>query len=130
MADRTLKGTRIGATSLQAEEGVEFAPRQVVEYLTDRNRRIRVTFDADAEVPAEWADPRTGEIGFLDDEAGQTARAEFQDRESQQRTPWDMLIERRTREELEEILQDRLEQLRARRGSASSRASGDDGASD
>ena len=32
------------------------------------------------------------------------------------RTHWDMLLERRTRAELEELLQERLELLRARRG--------------
>jgi Spy/CpxP family protein refolding chaperone len=32
------------------------------------------------------------------------------------RSHWDMLLERRTRAELEELLQERLEHLRARRG--------------
>ena len=32
------------------------------------------------------------------------------------RTHWDMLLERRTRDELEELLQERLDLLRARRG--------------
>lgn len=118
MADRTLRGTRIGATSLQGEVGVELSPRRPVEYLTDRGRRFTVMFDADAEPPAEWTDLKSGELGFLDDEAGRTARAEFSEKESSQRTPWDMLIERRSREELEELLEERLKLLRARRGSA------------
>ena len=118
MADRTLKGSRIGSTSLQGEAGVELSPRAEVEYLTDRGTRFRVIFDADAEPPAEWVDQRTGELGFLDDEAGRAARAEFEGKESTQRTPWDMLIERRTREELEELLEERLQLLRARRGGA------------
>lgn len=117
MADRTLRGTRIGATSLQGGQGVELAPRRPVEYLTDRGWRFTVMFDADAEPPAEWADQKSGELGFLDDEAGRAARAEFEEKSSSQRTPWDMLIERRTREELEEILEERLRILRERRGS-------------
>lgn len=117
MADRTLRGTRIGSTSLQGEEGVELSPRRTVEYLTDRGARFTVLFDADAEPPAEWLDQKSGELGFLDDEAGRTARAEFEEKESSQRTPWDMLIERRSREELEELLEERLQLLRARRGS-------------
>jgi hypothetical protein len=32
------------------------------------------------------------------------------------RTHWDMLLERRTRAELEELLEERLQYLRARRG--------------
>ena len=119
MADRTLRGTRIGSTSLQGEVGVELSPRRIVEYLTDRGNRFTVMFDADAEPPAEWTDLKSGELGFLDDEAGRTARAEFEEKESSQRTPWDMLIERRTREELEELLEERLKLLRARRGSSS-----------
>src|SRR5690606_16967898 len=91
--------------------------RQDVEYLTERGHRFTVRFDADAEPPAEWIDQKSGEVGFLDDEAGRTARAEFAEKESSQRTPWDMLIERRTREELEELLEERLQLLRARRGS-------------
>ncbi|QIM18404.1 RNA polymerase-binding protein RbpA [Leucobacter coleopterorum] len=116
MADRTLRGTRIGATSLQGEEGVELSPRRAVEYLTDRGRAFTVMFDADAEPPVEWVDQRSGEVGFLDDEAGRTARTEFEEKEASQRTPWDMLIERRSREELEELLEERLQLLRARRG--------------
>jgi len=116
MAERTLRGARIGSTSLQSEEGIEFAPRRRVEYITDKGARFAVMFDAEAEPPPEWTDQRTGEVGFLDDEAGQAARAEFEEKEAQQRTHWDMLMERRTREELEELLQERLELLRARRG--------------
>ena len=117
MADRTLRGARIGATSLQGEAGVELSPRQRVEYLTERGHRFTVLFDAEAEPPAEWIEQKSGEVGFLDDEAGRTARAEFEDKEATQRTPWDMLIERRSREELEELLEERLQLLRARRGS-------------
>lgn len=122
MADRTLRGSRIGATSLQGESGVELSPRNAVEYLTDSGKRFSVVFDADAEPPPEWADQRSGEIGFLDDEAGRAAREEFEMKESTQRTPWDMLIERRTVEELEELLEERLQLLRARRGTAKAEA--------
>ncbi|XPP25815.1 MAG: RNA polymerase-binding protein RbpA [Leucobacter sp.] len=115
MAERTLRGARIGSSSLQGDEGIEFSPRRRVSYLTDKGNRFTVMFDADAEPPPEWFDPRSGEAGFLDDEAGRAARAEFEERESQQRTHWDMLLERRSREELEELLQERLELLRARR---------------
>lgn len=118
MADRTLRGTRIGATSLQGEVGVELSPRRSVEYVTDKGTRFTVLFDADAEPPADWVDQKSGELGFLDDEAGRAARAEFEEKESSQRTPWDMLIERRTREELEELLEERLQLLRQRRGAA------------
>lgn len=121
MADRTLRGSRIGSTSLQGEVGVELSPRRSVEYLTDQGKRFVIVFDADAEPPAEWVDQRTGEVGFLDDDAGRAAREEFEGKEATQRTPWDMLIERRTREELEELLAERLQLLRERRGTTSTK---------
>ena len=34
MADRTLRGMRLGAQSMQSEEGVEFASRQRAQYRT------------------------------------------------------------------------------------------------
>lgn len=118
MAERTLRGARIGSTSLQGDQGIEFAPRRRVEYLTDKGTRFTVMFDADAEPPAEWEDQRSGDFGFLDDEVGRTAREEFSEREGKQRTHWDMLLERRTLEELEELLNERLELLRSRRRSS------------
>jgi hypothetical protein len=116
MAERTLRGARIGATSLQGEHGIEFAPRRRVEYLTERGNTFSVMFDSEAEAPPEWFDPRSGELGFLDDDAGRAARAEFDEKGQNQRTHWDMLLERRSREELEELLEDRLRLLRQRRG--------------
>jgi len=121
MAERTLRGARIGATSLQGEHGIEFAPRRRVEYLTDKGNRFSVMFDSEAEVPPEWFDPRSGELGFLDDDAGRAARAEFEEKGQNQRTHWDMLMERRSREELEELLAERLRLLRERRGSSDSK---------
>lgn len=118
MAERTLRGARIGATSLQGEHGIEFAPRRRVEYLTERGNSFTVMFDVEADAPPEWFDPRSGELGFLDDEAGRAARAEFEEKGQQQRTHWDMLMERRSLEELEDLLAERLAQLRERRGSA------------
>ena len=53
--------------------------------------------------------------------AGRPAREEFEGKESSQRTPWDMLIERRTREELEELLAERLQLLRERRGTTTAK---------
>ena len=121
MADRTLRGARIGSTSLQGDQNVELAPRRTVQYLTENGRTFSVMFDADADPPAEWNDQRSGEIGFLDDEAGRAARAEFEVRGAPGRTPWDMLLERRSVEELEELLGERLKLMRARRGTEKSR---------
>ena len=63
-------------------------------------------------VRPEWFDPRSGELGFLDDEAGRVARAEFEEKGQNQRTHWDMLLERRTIADLEVLLDERLALLR------------------
>jgi hypothetical protein len=115
MADRSLRGMRLGSQSLQSEEGVEFSPRKKSVYRTEDGTTFEVTFSAEAEVPETWESPRSGLEGRLVGEDGtlvQSVVAEVKP----VRTHWDMLLERRTRAELEELLQERLELLRARRG--------------
>jgi hypothetical protein len=90
MADRSLRGMRLGSTSLQSEEGVSFSPRQRKTYRTSDGTTFEVVFSADAEVPEVWESPKSGLEGRL--------------------------LERRTRAELEELLEERLATLRARRG--------------
>ena len=72
-------------------------------------------FAADAEIPEIWESPKTGQEGILLDDAGEpVVRDEAEGKVP--RTHWDMLLERRTRAELEELLQERLDFLRARKG--------------
>lgn len=115
MADRSLRGMRLGAQSLQSDEGVHFVARQFRRYVTDRGEEFEIPFAAEAEVPQTWESPKTGDQGRLLDHRGSFVPfAESEEKPS--RTHWDMLLERRSREELEEILQERLRILRARRG--------------
>lgn len=108
MAERALRGARLGAQSFEDERGVEMAPRQEIEYVCDDGHRFTVTMSEEAEVPPEWEDPKTGRIGhYLDG-------AEVEKKEVKPvRTHWDMLLERRSEKELEEILTERLELLRS-----------------
>jgi hypothetical protein len=115
MADRSLRGMRLGSQSLQSEEGVEFASRKKSIYRTEDGTTFEVTFSADAEVPEMWESPRTGLEGRLVGDDGDLVKTEEAEVKAP-RTHWDMLLERRTRPELEELLQERLEYLRARRG--------------
>jgi len=119
MADRSLRGMRLGAQSMQSEEGVEFSPRKKAVYRTDDGTTFEVVFAADAEVPETWESPRTGQEGHLVGDDGRLVESEAVETKAP-RTHWDMLLERRTRAELEELLQERLEYLRARRGEAKS----------
>ena len=115
MADRSLRGMRLGTQSLQSEEGVEFSPRKKSSYRTTDGETFEVVFAADAEVPATWESPKSGREGTLLDAAGDPIEPD-KGEEKVARTHWDMLLERRTRPELEELLQERLDVLRARRG--------------
>lgn len=121
MADRSLRGMRLGAQSMQSEEGVEFSPRKKALYRAEDGTTFEVIFAAEAEVPDTWESPRTGLEGRLIGDDGQMVEPEEVETKAA-RTHWDMLLERRTRAELEEILQERLEFLRARRGEAAKSA--------
>jgi hypothetical protein len=115
MADRSLRGMRLGAQSLQSDVGVTFSPRKKSTYQAEDGSTFEVMFSADAEVPQVWESPKSGLEGRLLAEDGVPVPQE----ESQTKVPrshWDMLLERRSRAELEELLQDRLDYLRARRG--------------
>ncbi|MDQ1530742.1 MAG: hypothetical protein QOE37_847 [Microbacteriaceae bacterium] len=106
---------RLGAQSLQSEEGVVFSERQVRDYRTTDGSTFSVTFAADAEIPERWTNPKTGHEGQLLEQDGSLAASSTKEAKPA-RTHWDMLLERRTRAELEELLEERLQYLRARRG--------------
>lgn len=115
MADRSLRGMRLGSQSLQSEEGVTFSARKKSTYRSADGTTFEVMFAADAEVPTIWESPKTGTEGRLVAENGELAERDEGDQKVA-RTHWDMLLERRTRAELEELLQERLDYLRARKG--------------
>jgi hypothetical protein len=109
MAERsTLRGSRLGATSYEDERGVEFADRQTVSYSCTAGHRFEMIFSTEAEVPALWDCPRCGAEALRvatdrpDDKPGKPAR-----------THWDMLLERRSVEDLEVLLDERLDLLRS-----------------
>lgn len=108
MAERSLRGARLGAQSFEDERGVEMAPRQEVRYVCRDGHTFGVTMAEEAEVPDEWEDPKTGQIGRRVDAGDAAPRVE-----KPVRSHWDMLLERRSIPELEEILTERLELLRA-----------------
>ena len=100
---------------MQSEEGVEFSPRKRAVYRTVDGTSFEVVFAAEAEVPDMWESPRTGQEGRLVGEDGELVEQEAVDTKAP-RTHWDMLLERRSIPELEELLEERLSLLRASRG--------------
>ena len=65
MAERNLRGMRLGSQSLQSEEGVEFVSRRKSLYRTADGSTFEVTFAFDAEIPETWESPRSGQEGRL-----------------------------------------------------------------
>ncbi|GAB3126250.1 RNA polymerase-binding protein RbpA [Glaciibacter psychrotolerans] len=115
MADRSLRGMRLGAQSLQTEEGVTFSPRASYTYLCATcGQETVMIFSADAEAPDEWECKHCAHVAtrLVDSKPVIVDHSD----EKIARTPWDMLLERRTVPELEELLEERLAFLRARRG--------------
>ncbi|GAA3587161.1 RNA polymerase-binding protein RbpA [Klugiella xanthotipulae] len=116
MAERTLRGARIGATSLQSEVGVHYSERKTATYRADDGSTFDVVFSSEAEMPGTWSDLRSGHTGVLLDALGVPVESDDGTEAKIPRSHWDMLLERRSREELEELLEERLTYLRARRG--------------
>ncbi|BCJ75573.1 RNA polymerase-binding protein RbpA [Catellatospora sp. IY07-71] len=111
MGDRMLRGSRLGAVSYESERNTELAPRQMREFLCAHGHRFEVPFAVDAEAPATWECKFDGSVARLVD-----GSEPEQKKVKPPRTHWDMLLERRSIEELDEILNERLADVRARRG--------------
>jgi len=107
MGERTLRGARLGGQSFEDERGIEFAARQQSGYKCQKGHEFEVTMSVEAEVPAVWECPRCGAEALSTSGAEPVAKAE-----KPARTHWDMLLERRSIKELEDILTERLELLR------------------
>ena len=107
MAERALRGSRLGAVSYENDESTEPAERQVAAYDCPNGHHFQVPFAADADVPATWECRSCGATAPRRDGA-----AAAPSRVKPARSHWDMLLERRTIPELEAILEERLEVLR------------------
>jgi hypothetical protein len=108
MADRSLRGTGLGTKSFEDEAGVEFAPRQEIGYDCSRNHHFSLVFAQEAEIPSLWECPRCGAESLRSD----GERPEVKE-EKPVRTHGDMLRERRSIPELEDLLKERLDLLRS-----------------
>ena len=110
MADRrAMRGSRLGAVSYETDRNNP-APRQIVRYRTENGEEFDIPLADDAEIPGTW-ECRNGMQGRLI-EGGELAEPK---KVKVPRTPWDMLRERRSIEELEELLKERLEIIKSRR---------------
>jgi hypothetical protein len=112
MSESSMRGSRLGSLSYETDEHVEPADRQAVEYGCAKGHRTTVPFSVEAEeIPLTWTCRCGLEARVL---TASTKLAKPDDRpERHVRTHWDMLLERRTIAELEELLAERLALLNA-----------------
>ena len=109
----SLRGSRLGTVSYENEGGVEFAPRQLVPFDCPHGHAFAVPFSVEADLPATWECRVCGATALRrDGEPGESKVGR------KIRTPWDMLLERRTIDDLEELLKERLALLRTKGGPA------------
>jgi rubredoxin len=108
MSERALRGSRLGATSYETDAGIDLAPRQTVAYECPKGHHIEVPFAAEADIPPVWECRSCGSVAKrIDGEQPEEKKSK------PPRTHWDMLMERRTVEDLEEVLAERLAVLRS-----------------
>lgn len=107
MAGRSLRGSGLGSKSHSDGSGVELAPRQDIGFDCPKGHHFTVVFAEEAQLPTEWECPRCGDVSRRSDGVVSEAKEG-----KAPRTHWDMLRERRSIAELEDLLAERLDQIR------------------
>ncbi|CAG7573076.1 RNA polymerase binding protein RbpA [Barrientosiimonas humi] len=110
MAERSLRGTNLSTLSLESEAGVAFSERQITRYSCPEGHISELPFSVEAEIPPIWECRCGREAKLIDGPEPERKPTK------PQRTHWDMLLERRSIPELEELLEERLTWLRETRG--------------
>ena len=112
MNEISMRGTRIGALSLENDLHVVPADRQVLTYICPTGHSTVVPFSTEAEdIPHTWG-CRCGRESKAQGILANMASTDVKE-ERYIRTHWDMLLERRSIAELEDLLAERLELLHA-----------------
>ena len=113
MAQQTMRGMRLGTQSLESERGVNYSPRVSHSFQCKNDHVSEIVFSAEADIPQTWQCKSCPQQAVLLEDGKLITLDLVEDKIP--RSHWEMLLERRTREELEEILQERLDYIRARR---------------
>lgn len=108
MAERSLRGMKLGSHSLESDAGVAFVDRRAEKYECEEGHVFYVTFAEDAEAPQFWECKCGGQAELVRGDGVDDSKPT-----KPQRTHWDMLLERRSTDELQVLLEERLELLRA-----------------
>lgn len=116
MSEKRLRGTRLGSISLETEEGVDFVATQLVTFRTEDGEEFSVRFMEGVDLPYDWVSPRSGNTGRRLDRSGKPIVGVDPNAPVPPPptvTHWEQLLKRRTIPELEEILANRIEEMRA-----------------
>jgi hypothetical protein len=120
MSDRVLRGSRLGSVSYESDRHTEFAPRTLTSYDCKLGHETAVPFAAEADIPYNWECKVCGAPGVRRDAEAPEPKAV-----KPVRTHWDMLLERRTVDELEEVLAERLAVLHEHQGAVKAQLKAD-----
>ncbi len=104
MADRAVRGMTIGSKSMESEDNVEFAAHQNITFVCDLGHVTVIPMAIEADIPPTWECSNCGNQALL--RGGDEPEAE--EPKKTPRTHWDMLLERRSIEELEVVLSEQL----------------------
>jgi len=108
MRSGTLKATGLGSKSFEGDQDVTLSPRSEIGFDCPAHHHFSIVFSDEAQLPTAWDCPRCGASALRAD----GVRGEAKDVKPT-RTHWDMLRERRSVPELEEILSERLALLKS-----------------
>lgn len=109
----TMRGMRLGGQSLESDQGVELSARQKVDFRCSKGHEFQLVFSLTAELPNTWECKSCDAVAVR---LAEGIEVDLQIDESDgPRTHYDMVLERRSREELEELLQEMLLSMRKRR---------------
>ncbi|MDR2748474.1 MAG: RNA polymerase-binding protein RbpA [Bifidobacteriaceae bacterium] len=106
MADSSFKGLAIGGRSLETDDAINFAERYEVTYICPNKHITILPFSSEAEVPPVW-ECRCGKIAHV---RGNTPY-KTPKKASRSKTHWEMLTDRRSMEDLQKNLDERLKML-------------------
>lgn len=115
MSNEVWRGSSLGTHSFESETNVVYAERIQAVYRCLNGHLTEVTFSSEAELPETWPCKQCPEDSHPYDASSPTAPVCEAPKAG--RSHWQMLLERRTTEELEEILQEQLTRLRESRAS-------------
>jgi hypothetical protein len=107
MAERVLRGSRLGSVSYETEGTAEMAPRHDIAFACPAGHRFEIVLADEAELPPTWECKVCGKPAMRVDSGPYDPKPA-----KHVRTHWDMLMERRTTADLEEVLAERLALLR------------------